>query len=142
MSNEISIGLTNLWSFHLCISGVLITLITVLYSFLLNEKDQWLFYVGEVKTNHSPEAIRKSRMAKKYILRLKKAIQWCFVLLCVSAFLALVSLVFYRMPILASSAKIAYYIILPATVLWFALVIVLFVILVKQYRADTESLSL
>lgn len=141
MSAEISIGLSNLWSFHLCISGVLITLITVLYSFLLNKKDQWVFYVDEVKTNKSPEAIRKSRLAKKYIIRLKKTIQWCFALLCISAFLALVSIVFCRIPILASSAKIAYYIILPTTLLWFVLVIVLFAIIIKQYRTDTESIS-
>jgi len=140
MSAEISIGLSNLWSFHLCMSGVLITLITVLYSFLLSKKDQWVFYVDEVKTNNSPEAIRKSRLAKKYIIRLKIAIQWCFALLCVSAFLALVSIVFYRVPILAPSAKIAYYIILPTTLLWFVLVIVLFAILIKQYRTDTESI--
>lgn len=142
MSDEISIGLSNLWSFHLCISGVLITLITVLYSFLLNKRDQWLFYVEEVKRINSPEAIRKSRLAKKYILRLKKTIQWCFVLLCISAFLALVSIVFYRIPVLASYAQIAYHVILSTTVLWFALVIVLFAILIKRYQADTESLSL
>lgn len=141
MSAEISIGLSNLWSLHLCISGVLITLITVLYSFLLNKKDQWLFYVEKAKSIKDPDIIRKSKSAKKYLLRLKKTIKWCFILLCISVFLAIVSLIFFRVPMLSSCAKVAYNIVLPATILWFSLVIILFSILVKQYRAETDSIK-
>ena len=65
-------GLTNIWTFHLTSSGVLITIITVLYSFILSKREQLIFYVNESKTLKNPNVSRKRHFHQKYISKVKQ----------------------------------------------------------------------
>ena len=138
MDSSIYQGLSNLWTFHLTVSGIIITLITVLYSFLLSKKEQWLFYVNEQNTKKSPELIRKSKAAKKYIIRLMHIIKWCFVVLCISVALSIMSICALRLPFMENYSSIIYSILLSITIVFCVFILLLAVLIIKQYSSDTN----
>ena len=104
-------GLNNLWSFHLTISGILITLITVLYSFLLNKREQYLSYIHDSRISKGPIIKKRLTLTQKYIQDIKKVIQHCFILLIISLILAAISIVTSRLRTILNSEKIIYIII-------------------------------
>ena len=131
-------GLNNLWSFHLTISGILITLITVLYSFLLNKREQYLSYIHDSRISKGPIIKKRLTLTKKYIQDIKKVIQHCFILLIISLILAAISIVTSRLRTILNSDKIIYIIILSITILWLLFVICLSYKLIKRYREDSK----
>lgn len=131
-------GLNNLWSFHLTISGILITLITVLYSFLLNKREQYLSYIHDSRISKGPIIKKRLTLTKKYIQDIKKVIQHCFILLIFSLILAAISIVTSRLRTILNSEKIIYIIILSITILWLLFVICLSYKLIKRYREDSK----
>lgn len=131
-------GLNNLWSFHLTISGILITLITVLYSFLLNKREQYLSYIHDSRISKGPIIKKRLTLTKKYIQDIKKVIQHCFILLIISLILAAISIVTSRLRTILNSEKIIYIIILSITILWLLFVICLSYKLIKRYREDSK----
>lgn len=131
-------GLNNLWSFHLTISGILITLITVLYSFLLNKREQYLSYIHDSRISKGPIIKKRLTLTQKYIQDIKKVIQHCFILLIISLILAAISIVTSRLRTILNSDKIIYIIILSITILWLLFVICLSYKLIKRYREDSK----
>lgn len=131
-------GLNNLWSFHLTISGILITLITVLYSFLLNKREQYLSYIHDSRISKGPIIKKRLTLTQKYIQDIKKVIQHCFILLIISLILAAISIVTSRLRTILNSEKIIYIIILSITILWLLFVICLSYKLIKRYREDSK----
>ncbi len=127
-------GLTNIWTFHLTSSGVLITIITVLYSFILSKREQLIFYVNESKTLKNPNVSRKRHFHQKYISKVKQIITFCFSLLVVSIFVCAASILTIRI----HTNEIIYYILLGVTVIWLVLVAILAVMLTIQYKKDTK----
>lgn len=131
-------GLNNLWSFHLTISGILITLITVLYSFLLNKREQYLSYIHDSRISKGPIIKKRLTLTKKYIQDIKKVIQHCFILLIISLILAAISIVTSRLRTILNIEKIIYIIILSITILWLLFVICLSYKLINRYREDSK----
>ena len=127
-------GLTNIWTFNLTSSGVLITIITVLYSFVLNKREQLIFYINESKTLKNPNVSRKRHFHQKYILKVKQIISFCFSLLVASILVCAASLLTIRI----HTNEIIYYILLGVTVIWLILAVVLAVMLTIQYKKDTK----
>lgn len=127
-------GLTNIWTFHLTSAGVLITIITVLYSFVLSKREQLIFYINESKTLKNPNVSRKRHFHQKYISKVKQIISFCFSLLVVSILVCATSILTIRIHI----NEIIYYILLGVTVIWLILAVVLAVTLTIQYKKDTK----
>lgn len=127
-------GLTNIWTFHLTSAGVLITIITVLYSFVLSKREQLIFYINESKTLKNPNVSRKRHFHQKYISKVKQIISFCFSLLVVSILVCATSILTIRIHI----NEIIYYILLGVTVIWLILADVLAIMLTIQYKKDTK----
>ncbi|CCX55701.1 unknown [Bacteroides sp. CAG:1060] len=127
-------GLTNIWTFHLTSASVLITIITVLYSFVLNKREQLIFYINESKTLKNPNVSRKRHLHQKYISKVKQIISFCFSLLVVSILVCATSILTIRIHI----NEIIYYILLGVTVIWLILAAVLAIMLTIQYKKDTK----
>lgn len=127
-------GLTNIWTFHLTSSGVLITIITVLYSFVLNKREHLIFYINESKTLKNPNVSRKRHFNQKYISKVKRIISFCFSLLIVSLLVCAVSILTIRLYI----NETTYYILLAITAIWLIFAIILAAMLTIQYKKDTK----
>lgn len=127
-------GLTNIWTFHLTSSGILITIITVLYSFVLSKREQLIFYINESKNQKNPNIIRKRHFAQRYISKVKCIISLCFCLLMVSLSVCTISMLSIRIYI----NEIIYYVLLMITIIWIICAVVLAIILTKQYKTDTK----
>lgn len=127
-------GLTNIWTFHLTSAGVLITIITVLYSFVLSKREQLIFYINESKTLKNPNVNRKRHFHQKYISKVKQIISFCFSLLVVSILVCATSILTIRI----HTNEIIYYILLGVTIIWLILAVVLAVMLTIQYKKDTK----
>ena len=127
-------GLTNIWTFHLTSAGVLITIITVLYSFVLSKREQLIFYINESKTLKNPNVNRKRHFHQKYISKVKQIISFCFSLLVVSILVCATSILTIRI----HTNEIIYYILLGVTVIWLILAAVLAIMLTIQYKKDTK----
>ena len=127
-------GLTNIWTFHLTSAGVLITIITVLYSFVLSKREQLIFYINESKTLKNPNVNRMRHFHQKYFSKVKQIISFCFSLLVVSILVCATSILTIRI----HTNEIIYYILLGVTIIWLILAVVLAVTLTIQYKKDTK----
>jgi hypothetical protein len=72
--------LNDLWNLHLVLFGVGLTVFTLLYSFILNKRDELRSISDEVKRgNNSPMLAQREDFAISYITRLKKANKHSFI---------------------------------------------------------------
>ena len=80
--------LSDLWSFHLVLIGISLSIFTLLYSFILNKRDELKVISEQIKsTGKNPTIEQKERFAINYILRLKKFNTNCLCVFIVSTFL-------------------------------------------------------
>lgn len=64
--------LNDIWSFHLVLLGIALTLFTLLYSFILSKRDVLIDIAENINLKGSnPELIRKEKIAKDYIENLR-----------------------------------------------------------------------
>lgn len=88
VTNEDSYGilLNDLWTFYLTFSGILLSIITLLYSFIIGKKNELEIYVDfTIRGKKDPLIIKRRRLAEKYIRKLKFINKWCFVLFILSS---------------------------------------------------------
>ena len=65
--------LSDLWNFHLVLVGISLSIFTLLYSFILNKRDELKTISEQIKNgDKSPILVQKERFAIRYISRLKK----------------------------------------------------------------------
>jgi uncharacterized membrane protein HdeD (DUF308 family) len=65
--------LSDLWNFHLVLIGISLSIFTLLYSFILNKRDELKTISEQIKNgDKSPILVQKERFAIRYISRLKK----------------------------------------------------------------------
>lgn len=77
--------LTDSWTFYLTFSGILISVITLLYSFILGKKAELKVYAEQAKLgNNDPMLKKKQRAAVAYIGKLASINGWCVLLLGIS----------------------------------------------------------
>ena len=118
--------LSDLWNFHLVLIGISLSIFTLLYSFILNKRDELKAISEQIKNgNKSPILVQKERFAIKYISRLKKINTNCLFIFIFSTFLCCWSWVTLR---IISDCQI----ILKQ---WFMIVISIFTIILCFYVA-------
>lgn len=80
---------SDLWTLHLTSIGILLSLLTLLYSFILSKKDELKLVTEQIKLgDSSPLVIQKKNFAIVYIKRLVNINCQCFYILLISIFLA------------------------------------------------------
>jgi len=79
--------LSDLWNFHLVLIGISLSIFTLLYSFILNKRDELRNISEQIKNgDKSPALVQKERFAIKYIYRLKKINTNCLFIFIFSTF--------------------------------------------------------
>ena len=74
--------LTDSWTFYLAFCGILVSVITLLYSFILGKKAELEVYAEQAKLgNNDPLLKRRQRVAVAYIGKLASINKWCAFLL-------------------------------------------------------------
>jgi amino acid permease len=90
--------LSDLWTLHLTFIGILLSLFTLLYSFILSKKDELKLSVEQIKLgDNNPLVIQRKNFAITYIKRLSGINRQCFYILLISIFLASCSWVGMRL---------------------------------------------
>jgi len=80
--------LFDLWNFHLVLIGVSLSIFTLLYSFILNKRDELRVISEQIKSgDKNPTLVQKERFAIKYIYRLKKINTNCLLIFIFSSLL-------------------------------------------------------
>lgn len=76
---------SDLWTLYLTLIGILLSIFTLLYSFIQNRKDELKLIVEQIKINGiTPLISQKKRFAILYIRRLVRINKTCFGLLLIS----------------------------------------------------------
>lgn len=89
--------LNDLWNFHLVLFGIGLSIFTLLYSFILNKRDELRSISEQVKSgNNSPILAQKETFAKRYIIRLKSANNHSAIIILISFILFVISWVSHR----------------------------------------------
>jgi hypothetical protein len=91
--------LNDLWHFHLVLIGIALSIFTLLYSFILNKKDELKAISEQIKTEGAktnPILVQKERFSANYIVRLKKINKGCVLIFLVSTVLFCASWVTHR----------------------------------------------
>lgn len=128
--------LSDLWSLHLAMIGCLVSVFTLLYSFLISKKGELKIFTEQL--NHgdkSPTIIQKQKFATNYIKRMSKAINLCLIILIASTCIAIVNWVGLRL--LNEKTQIVLLCIVGLlTILVLALMLYLSIKVYTQYRRD------
>lgn len=90
--------LSDLWTLHLTFIGILLSLFTLLYSFILSKRDELKIIAEQIKLgDKSPLIIQKRKFSIAYIKRLVNINKQCFYILSISIFLASCSWISMRL---------------------------------------------
>lgn len=126
-------------NFQLSIFGISITLFTVLYSFILNKREELRSYNEQIKTGTAnPIITQKYNFAKSYIKKVKEVNRHLKRLVIISLLCYLIScfiINFPIIPLLIYILKILVLIVAGGTMIYIC--IILFVIF-RQYTEDTK----
>ena len=77
--------LSDLWTLYLTFIGILLSLFTLLYSFILSKRDELKIIAEQIKLgDKSPLIIQKRKFAIAYIKRLVNINKQCFCILLIS----------------------------------------------------------
>ena len=144
MSNNLfmSVGMNDilydLWTLHLAMIGCLVSVFTLLYSFLISKKGDLKIYAEQLSHgDKSPTIIQRQRFSTAYIRKMSKAINLCLLLLLCSICLAVGSWIGYRL-LDGKVQHILLYIVAPLTILVTIFIIALCVKVYVQYRNDAK----
>jgi len=138
---QINSILNDLWNFYLVLFGVALSVFTLLYSFIINKRDELRNISEQVKTgNKSPILAQKETFAKIYIYRLKSVnksviniIVFAFILLIISWYtLRIISINYFDLK------KIAMFLITASTIFIILYSILIFIKIYNHYRAETK----
>ena len=144
MSNSLFISasmndiLSDLWSLHLAMIGCLVSVFTLLYSFLISKKGDLKIYAELLSHgDKSPTVIQRQRFVTGYIKKISKAINLCLLLLLCSICLAVGSWIGYRL-LNGKAQLVLLYIVAALTILATIFMIALCVKVYVQYRSDAR----
>ena len=144
MSNNLFISvcmndvLSDLWSLHLAMIGCLVSVFTLLYSFLISKKGDLKIYAEQLSHgDKSPTIIQRQRFATGYIKKISQAINLCLLLLLCNICLSVSSWIGYRL-LDGKAQAILLYIVAALTILVTIFMIALCVKVYAQYRNDAR----
>ena len=121
---------SDLWTLHLTFIGILLSLLTLLYSFILSKKDELKLVTEQIKLgDSSPLVIQKKNFAIAYIKRLVNINCQCFYIL----------LIWIGMRFLNGSISFWVLVTIAAlTIIVIGYIIYLAIRILKQYRNDIK----
>lgn len=132
---------SDLWTLYLTLIGILISILTLLYSFIIGKKDELKLITEQIKLDGiTPLVNQRKNFAISYIRRLSGINKKCFVLLLMSIAMALLCWVGMRLSFIFDNTIL----------LWLLIVTIVFTMLIggysiylgcklkKQYMSDTK----
>ena len=125
---------SDLWTLLLTFIGVLLSILTLFYSFVLGKRDELKIINEMIKAgDKSPLTLQRKTFSIKYIKRLKKINSKCFYALLLSILAAIFCWIGMR--VLFSNWMFHLVIILTAIIIGY--LIILGIEVVKQYNSET-----
>ena len=89
--------LNDAWTVYMTFCGILISIITLLYSVILEKRSELEVYAEQAKLGHSdPLMRRRHQITVKVIKKMVSVNRWVFALLCVSLFNCTLSWLSFR----------------------------------------------
>ena len=77
--------LNDAWTVYLTFCGILVSIITLLYSFIMGKRNELYIYAEQSKLGSKDPLNKKRQMsASKYIKQMKSIIKWCVIMLVMS----------------------------------------------------------
>lgn len=77
--------LNDAWTVYLTFCGILVSIITLLYSFIMGKRNELYIYAEQSKLGSKDPLIKKRQMsASIYIKQMKSIIKWCVIMLVMS----------------------------------------------------------
>ena len=77
--------LNDAWTVYLTFCGILVSIITLLYSFIMGKRNELYIYAEQSKLGSKDPLIKKRQMsASKYIKQMKSIIKWYVIMLVMS----------------------------------------------------------
>lgn len=130
--------LNDAWTVYLTFCGILVSIITLLYSFIMGKRNELYIYAEQSKLGSKDPLIKKRQMsASKYIKQMKYIIKWCVIMLVMSFSSCFISWLCIRF-----LTKELYFevllIIVVLTLLIIAGTLGLIRRLIRQYNVDTK----
>lgn len=132
---------SDLWTLYLTLIGILLSILTLLYSFIIGKKDELKLIAEQINSNgKTPLVTQRRDFAISYIRRLSGINKKCFVLLLISITMDALCWVGMRLSFIFDNVIL----------LWLLVVIIVFTILIggytvylgckliKQYMSDTK----
>lgn len=89
--------LNDAWTVYMTFCGILISIITLLYSVILGKRSELEVYAEQAKLGHSdPLMRRRHQITVKVIKKMASVNRWVFAILCVSLLNCTLSWLFFR----------------------------------------------
>ena len=130
--------LTDLWTIYLTFSGILISIITLLYSFIMGKRSELELYVEQIKQGNIDPLLKKRQKLSIEMIRKMVSINKCiFCTLCISILNCFLSWVAIRF-IPQSFLEGAFYLIIALSLFIIVLTVCQVRKLYKQYSQDTK----
>lgn len=130
--------LSDMWTIHLALIGIDLSIMTLLYSFILNKKDELKLTTERIKLgNKDPLCLQRQKFAIKYIQRMNNINVKCFFILLVLLILTAGSWLGWRI-LGGLLCKWDFIVVGISTFLILVYTLYLVVCIIKQYRNDTK----
>ena len=129
---------SDLWSLYLAMIGCLVSVFTLLYSFLISKKGDLKLFAEQIsKGDKSPTIQQRQRFATSYIRRIEKAANLCLILLGYCIVLTIVCWIGARI-LVGKPQQVAFVVIASLTILLFVSLVILSVKIIRQYKKDAK----
>lgn len=129
--------LNDAWTIYMTFSGILISIMTLLYSVILGKRSELELYAKLQKEDElDPLLKRKQLIAVEVVKRLTRINTWAFVILCISLFNCVFSWISFRF--FETNQKVSLYLVGLLTFIIIITTIGLLRKLYSQYKQDTK----
>lgn len=132
---------SDLWTLYLTLIGILLSILTLLYSFIISKKDELKIIAEQIKLDGATPLINQRKsFAISYIKRLASINKKCFVLLHISIFMDILCWVGMRLSLVFDNTILLWLLVVTTvfTILIGGYTIYMGYKLVRQYLSDTK----
>lgn len=132
---------SDLWTLYLTLIGILLSILTLLYSFIISKKDELKIIAEQIKLDGATPLINQRKsFAISYIKRLASINKKCFVLLHISIFMDILCWVGMRLSLIFDNTILLWLLVVTTvfTILIGGYTIYMGYKLVRQYLSDTK----
>lgn len=132
---------SDLWTLYLTLIGILLSILTLLYSFIISKKDELKIIAEQIKLDGATPLINQRKsFAISYIKRLASINKKCFILLHISIFMDILCWVGMRLSLIFDNTILLWLLVVTTvfTILIGGYTIYMGYKLVRQYLSDTK----